>query len=72
MIKLTAHEIEQDIAGFQKRISSAQNKLDRLPVGRLPYPEHKKREQQRRQLEDDIRHVKKMAGWATEVLGEHA
>ncbi|NQT70088.1 MAG: hypothetical protein HQ552_10955 [Desulfobacteraceae bacterium] len=65
---LTTEEIKQDIEGFQARIDAARKKLAMLPGGRLAYPEHKKREMHRRQLESEIEHVHKLIGYATEAL----
>lgn len=68
MKMLTDKEIQQDIQEFQDRISAARGKLAGLPDGRLPFPEHKKREKQRRELEDDIRHFQKIITYAREGL----
>ncbi len=69
---LTDSEIKEDIQEFEKRISAAREKIDDLPEGRLPFGEHKKRELQRRQFEDDIRHIEKLIGYAKEARsGEH-
>jgi hypothetical protein len=67
---LTDAEIKQDILEFKDRISAARQKLADLPAGYLPYPEHKKREKIRRDLEGDIRHVQKMISIAQEALNE--
>lgn len=68
---LTDREIREDIHNFEKRISATREKLAMLPGGHLPFPEHKKREKQRRELQADIQHVHKLIGYATEALGEH-
>lgn len=72
MIELTGQEIEQDITGFKARISAAQSKLESLPDGYLDFKKHKKREQQRRLLEDDIQHVQKLISYAQEALNEYS
>lgn len=69
-IELTTESILKDIEGFQARISEAKNKLAGLPGGYLSYPEHKKREKQRRELEDEIDHVKILIGYAEEALDD--
>lgn len=70
MIELTGQEIEQDITGFKARISAAQSKLESLPDGYLDFKKHKKREQQRRELEGEIEHIKNLIKIATEALNE--
>jgi hypothetical protein len=69
---LTDREIREDIHNFEKRISTAREKLAMLPGGQLPFPEHKKREKQRREMQADIQHVQKLIGYAAEAFGEHA
>ena len=56
-IELTTENILKDIEGYQSRISTARERLESLPAGRLAYPGHKKREKQRRDLQADITHV---------------
>lgn len=68
---LTDREIREDIAAFQDRTTAAKEKLSNLPGGYLDFKKHKKREKQRRQLEDDIRHLKKLQGYAVEALNEY-
>ena len=65
---LTDDEIKNDIQSFQDMIFRAKEKLADLPGGHLPYSEHRKRELQRRQLEDEIKHVQKLIEIATEAL----
>jgi len=67
---ITNAEIKQDIEDFELRIQAAQQKLSELPAGQLPYQEHKRREQQRRVYEDEIKHVKRLIGYAEEALTE--
>ena len=69
-MNLTVEQIEKDIAGFEQRIQIAREKLGELPAGYLPYPEHKKRKKQRRDLQAEIEHVQKMIGYAKEALME--
>ncbi|MBL7180277.1 MAG: hypothetical protein ISS67_05980 [Desulfobacterales bacterium] len=69
-IELTIKDILNDIEEFQERISAAQSKLNMLPAGYLPYPEYKKREKQRRDLQAKIEHVEKLIRIATEGLKE--
>jgi hypothetical protein len=70
MLILTDEDILQDIENFKKRIQDARGKLDMLPTGHLPYPEHKKREKQRRDLLAEIKHVQKMRGYAEEATAD--
>ena len=65
---LTISDIEEDIAGFQKRIEKAQARLRSLPVGRLPFKEHKKRERGRRDAQAEIKHVKQLIIYAREGI----
>ena len=70
-MQLTIKDILNDIEGFQERIFAAQTKLNLLPAGYLPYPEHKKRKQQQHQFEDDIRHLKTLRGYAQDAIDEN-
>ena len=65
---ITVADIEQDIKNFKDRISATKNKLEMLPVGFLPYPQHKKREKQRRDLKAEINHVQGLIAIAQEAL----
>jgi hypothetical protein len=65
---ITDAELKKDLEGFYERLQIARNKLANLPAGHLPYQEHKKREQARRILEDEINHVKRLIGIAEEAL----
>ncbi|MBC8394273.1 MAG: hypothetical protein H8E17_17105 [Deltaproteobacteria bacterium] len=71
-IELTTESILKDIEGYQTRISAAQNKLESLPAGRLPYPQHKRRQKQRRELEGEIQHVENLIRIANEAIEETA
>ena len=68
---LTAQQVEQDFKQWQARLDKAQQVLVELPKGRLPYPEHKKREKRRRQNEAEIQHVKGLFRIAREGLREN-
>lgn len=68
LLKLTPEIIQADIERYQERISVTQNKLARLPAGYLPYPEYKKCEAVRRELEGEILHVEKLIEFAKEAL----
>lgn len=68
MQQITIKDIKEDIAAFEARISAAQTKLDMLPDGFLPISEHKRREKQRKDLLDEIDHVKRLLGYAREAL----
>ncbi len=57
---LTDQEIKEDIQNYEQRIVAVRKKLESLPAGRLPFPEHKRREKQRRELQADLTHVKKI------------
>jgi hypothetical protein len=65
---ITAEEIQTDIRGFQEQIRKAQTALVRLPSGRLPYPDHKKREARGKELQEDILHVNRLISCAKEGL----
>lgn len=67
-LTLTKSDIEKDIKGFEDRIATAQNKLDQLPTGSLPYHESKKRKHQRRKFKAEIKHVKKLISYAKEAI----
>ena len=69
-MSLSISDIDADIQEFEARISSARDKLDMLPTGHLPYPDHKKREKQRRDLLAEIKHVQKMRGYAEEATAD--
>lgn len=69
-INLTDEMVLEDIQGFRNRIQRAEEKLAVLPGGYLPYPEHKRRKQQRRYLEDDIQHIQTLIGYAKEALSD--
>ena len=60
--------MSDDIESFKERIASAQAKLESLPVGFLPYPQHKQREKKRRDLKAEINHVKRLIAIAQEAL----
>lgn len=57
---LTDEELQKDLKGYYGRLQVTRNKLNNLPVGYLPYQEHKKREKARRMLKDEIKHVQKL------------
>jgi len=65
MLNLQSSDIKKDIRGFKARISSAREKLAALPVGYLGHTEHKKREKQCRDLQDDIRHCEQLIKYAS-------
>ncbi len=65
---LPDQEIKEDIQNYEKRISTAREKLAMLPGGHLPFPEHKKREKQRRELEGEIEHVRNLIKIAREGI----
>lgn len=67
---ITVEEIQNDIREFEEQIHHAQQALAGLPLGRLPYPDHKRREQRRRELTDDIIHINRLIGYAQEGLGK--
>jgi len=46
----------------------ARKKLVELPKGYLPYQRHKKREQQRRDSQAEIDHVRRLIGYAREGI----
>jgi len=63
---LSISDIKDDISEYQERIQTTRQKLIGLPEGYLPYPEHKKREKQRRELQADIKHLQQLMGYANE------
>ena len=67
---ITHEGILRDVLGFEKRIVEARQKLDELPAGMLPYQEHKKREEQRREHQAEIAHVQQLIKYAMEGLEE--
>ena len=71
-IELTTEDILKDIEGYRDRIAAAREKLAALPAGHLPYPQHKKREKQRRELQAEIEHVQKLIEYANEAIEETA
>ena len=68
---LTQKQIEQDFKQWQARLDKAQRVLVELPKGRLPYPEHKRRENRRQQNESEIQHLKGLFRIAREGLREN-
>lgn len=67
-MEITTEDILKDIEGFQSRVSIAREKLAMLPTGFLPYPEHKRREKQKRKLQAEVVHVGKLISIARENL----
>ena len=67
-MNLTISDIEKDIAGFKARIKTAQNEIDALPSGRLPFKEHKKRKKIRRECQAEIKHVRQLIVYAREGI----
>ena len=67
---LTVEQIEKDISRFNSRIEKAKAKLTRLPTGRLPFKDHKKRQKVRRDCQAEIEHCKgliRYAEWGIEI-----
>ncbi len=65
---LTIPDIEKDIARFQSRIAKAKAEIAVLPVGRLPYQEHKRREKIKRDCEAEIKHCGQLCEYAREGI----
>ena len=65
---ITIADIEKDIENFKKRIATEQAKLELLPVGFLSYPQHKRREKKRQDLQAEIKHVQELIAIAQEAL----
>jgi len=65
---ITIADIEKDIENFKKRIATEQAKLELLPVGFLSYPQHKRREKKRQDLQAEIKHVQGLIAIAQEAL----
>jgi len=61
---ITIEDIQKDIQIFQERIEKAKDQLAGLPVGFLPYQEHKKREKIRREAEAEIKHCQGLITYA--------
>lgn len=70
MKPLTRNEILEDITAFEERIKTAREKLAMLPVGRLRFKDHKKREVSRKVYLDEIRHVERLKSYAVEALAD--
>jgi len=66
IMDLSISDIKNDISEYQERIQTARQKLIDLPAGHLSYPEHKKREKQRRELHADIKHLQQLKSYANE------
>jgi len=69
-MKITNKTIETDIAGFQNRISEARTKLAELPASATSWAERKKLGCRRRELESEIKHVRRLSAYARESLAE--
>jgi len=69
-ITLTDEMILAEIESYKARIRAVQARLSGLPVGYLPFKEHKKREKERRSLQAEFQHVQKLMGYAAEALKE--
>ena len=67
-MEITNAEIQTDIAGFQERIQTAENKLTELPRGYRPYREYKQLQKTKHELELEIEHCKRLIGYAEEAL----
>ena len=68
IMDLTISDIKADIEGYQARITEAHRKLAALPVGYLPLKEHRRREKQCRDLQDDIRHCERHCEYGKEGI----
>ncbi len=68
---LTREQTEQDIQGYQGRLRKVQQRLDDLPLkGRIPF-EGRKLKATRQQLEADIRHIRRLIGYAEGALSDY-
>jgi hypothetical protein len=72
MLILTDKDIRAEIRGFEQRIQKAKDQLSVLPVGRLPFKQHKRRERKRRDLHGEIVHVRNLIKILEEALEEYA
>ena len=64
-MELTKEQIEQDIEGYQDRLSNAQEKLAAMPV------KGKRIRAPRRKLEAEAAHVLGLIRLASEALADH-
>jgi hypothetical protein len=69
-LQLTDEIILSDIAGYEKRIILAKEKLAELPSSADGWKERKKLQDTKRALDADIKHIRQMIGYATEALNE--
>ncbi len=67
-MNLTISDIKKDISEFRARIQAAQDEIDALPTGRLPFKEHRKREKIRRDCKVEIKHVRQLIVYAREGI----
>ena len=65
---LTISDIQCHIAEYKGRVEVAKLSLANLPKGRLPYPEHKKRQKQRQEYKADIKHYFQLIEYANEGI----
>jgi predicted nucleic acid-binding Zn-ribbon protein len=68
MLILTNEDIQEDIRGFEKRIQDAREKLSKLPQKAVSWKEHKKLDEKKRILNEEINHVKNLISIAEEAL----
>ena len=68
MFKLTPEIIKADIEAFQARIVHARESLKALPGTAPDWKNRKKLAEQRRILNDEVKHVQRLIGYAQEAL----
>ena len=71
-LQLTDEMIRSDIAGYEQRIETAQEKLAELPDSAASWKERKKIQDTKRALEGDIKHISHIIKYAIEALNEQA
>lgn len=66
--ELSKETIKADIKSYQDRLSKVQERLDALPPKGCISPEGRKLKRDRRELEVEIEHVKRLIGYAEGAL----
>lgn len=69
MYELTGEIVRADIKVFEARISALTARLESLPVGYLPYKQHKRREAKRLSLQAEIRRAQGFIGMIQKYHG---
>jgi hypothetical protein len=67
-LTLRRADVEADIDAYQARIQSARDKLATMPATASTYKEQKRLKTQRRTLQDEIHHLKRIKAYADAAL----